>query len=321
MIYLVTASKDSTVYQRFPNKNAGLDEIIQVSNGYTGLYERDVARSFLHFNINGLPSHVTASSTILSLQIAEVEEIPLAYDVYGYPVSQSWDMGIGTWPEDINTDGITWNNQPKVLYSPFAIQHFEYSNADLNMDIKEVYNFWTSSANYGIRLSHLLAVENNSLNYGYLKYYSKETNTYKQPLLKLGWDDQQYNTGSLTSVGTDEIVVKSRKLRSEYPIGKLIRIDLSTRNRFPVKTFTNSFGYRDMNYLPTTSYYSVEDVITKNTIIERSQFTKISCDPSGSYIMLDTTNFPQHRPLQLNFYVHRNGVEEIYKDDLSFIVR
>lgn len=321
MIYLITASKDASVYQRYPKKNTGLDEILQVSNGYSGYGERDTARAFLHFDISNLPAHVTASSTILSLKISQVEEIPLAYDVWGYPVSQSWDMGIGTWPEDINTDGINWDNQPKVVYSPFTTQHYEYAKADLNMDIKPIYNYWTASVNYGIRLSHLLAIENTGLNYGYLRWYSKETNTYKQPLLKLGWDDQVWITGSLTPVGSEEIVVKSKGLRGEYPIGKLIRIDLSTRGRYPVKTFTNSFGYRNMNYLPTESYYSVEDVITKNTIIERSEFTRISCEPSGSFIKLDTTNFPTNRPLQLNFYVRRNGIEEIFKDDLSFVIR
>ena len=45
----------------------------------------------------------------LLLKECESSEIPLDYTIEAYPVSQSWDMGIGTRFDDITTDGVTWN--------------------------------------------------------------------------------------------------------------------------------------------------------------------------------------------------------------------
>ena len=136
MIYLVTASKDASVYELYPSKNTGLDEILTVSKAYTSMDESDIARSFLQFDINSLPAYVTASSTILSIHLAKPSELPLNFSLYTYPVTASWDMGIGTWPETINTDGITWSSQPGVNYNVSASKAFVYQSLDdLEIDI------------------------------------------------------------------------------------------------------------------------------------------------------------------------------------------
>lgn len=322
MIYLVTASKDASVYELTPSKNTGLDEILTISKAYTSLDESDIARTFIHFDIDSLPSYVTASSTTLSLHLTQPSELPLNFSIYAYPVTASWDMGIGTWPEDINTDGINWSDQPGVNYTISASKDFVYRSLDdLEIDIKSLYNYWTGSANYGLRLSHTGSVETSSLNYGYLKYYSKETNTYQQPYLKIGWDDQSYATGSLSVVSDIEIVVKTKELKSEYLGGKLSKIRLVVREKYPIKSFSRGFAYASSSALPQTSYYSITDVITKNTIIGFSEYTKISCDTTGSYIKFDTTNYPTNRPLRFIFMVNRDGIYEYYEDDLTFMIK
>ena len=322
MIYLVTASKDASVYELYPSKNTGLDEILTVSKAYTSMDESDIARSFLQFDINSLPAYVTASSTILSIHLAKPSELPLNFSLYTYPVTASWDMGIGTWPETINTDGITWSSQPGVNYNVSASKAFVYQSLDdLEIDIKPLYNYWTGSGNYGLRLSHTGSVETSSLNYGYLKYYSKETNTYQQPYLKIGWDDQVYSTGSLSLVSDSEIVVKTKELKSQYLGGKLAKLRLAVREKYPIKSFSKGFAYASSSALPQTAYYSITDVITKNIIIGFSEYTKISCDSTGSYIKFDTTNYPTNRPLRFNFMVDRDGIYEYYEDDLTFMIK
>jgi len=154
------------------------------------------------------------------------------------------------------------------------------------MDIKPIYDYWTGSANYGIRLSHTSSAEETSLDYGVLKYYSKETNTIFQPLLKLGWDDSVFNTGSLTALTESQIIVRSKELRDNYREGNKVRIKVIGRSLYPTKTFTNAFSYNDIKYLPQTSYYAVRDEITKVSIIDFSDYTKISCDSTGNYINL-----------------------------------
>jgi hypothetical protein len=283
--------------------------------------ESDISRTYIQFNVNALPSHVTASSVTLCMQTYESEQLPLDYTIYAYAVTSSWDMGVGNAIESIYTDGITWNLQPEYTSSIFATQTFSYSTADINMDVKELYNYWTGSTNYGIRLCHTGSIESSSYDYGYLKLYSKETNTYRQPLLKFAWDDQSYVTGSLSALPSGEAVVKTTDLKDVYLGGNLIKINLIARKKHPLKTFDATYPYFDNRYLPTTSYYSISDVITKTKIIDFSEYTKISCDATGSYIVLDTTNYPTNRALKLAFKVVRNGYSEYYEDDLTFSVR
>ena len=320
MIYFVTASKDASVYSLYVNKNTGLDEILTISKHYSRFAERDNARTFIQFDIDNIPLYVTTSNATLHLKLTQPEELAVSYSVYGYPVTESWNMGRGTWPENINTDGINWTNQSGVDFSVETSQSFTYFDSDLNMDIKPIYDYWTGSANYGIRLSHTSSAEETSLDYGVLKYYSKETNTIFQPLLKLAWDDSVFNTGSLSALTASQIIVRSKELRDRYKEGNKVKIKIIGRDLYPRKTFSNAFAYDDINYLPETSYYSIVDVITKTTLIEFSEYTKISCNSEGNYIIIDTSNFPKNRPYKLNFKVVRDGISEFIEDDLTFIV-
>jgi hypothetical protein len=321
MIYFVTASKDASVYSLYVNKNTGLDEILTISKHYSRFAERDNARTFIHFDIDNIPSYVTASSATLHLTLTQPEELAVSYSVYGYPVTESWDMGRGTWPENINTDGIVWNNQRGVDTTIECSQSFTYIGGDINMDIKSIYEYWEGSDNYGIRLSHGANAEATSLDYGVLKFYSKETNTIFQPLLKLGWNDSEFITGSLTALTDSQIIVRSKELRDNYTEGNKVKIKIIGRSLYPTKSFTNSFAYDDIKYLPQTSYYAVRDEITKVNIIDFSDYTQISCDVNGNYINLDTSNFPKNRVYRLLFKIVRDGISEFIEDDLTFIIK
>jgi hypothetical protein len=320
MIYFLTASKDASVYSLYPNKNTGLDEVLTISKHYSRYAERDNAKTFIQFDIDSIPSYVTASSTILHLTLTQPEELMDGFTIYGYPVTESWDMGRGTWPENINTDGITWNTQNGVDFEISSSQQFTYNGGDVNMDISQIYNYWEGSTNYGIRLSHHSDIEATGLDYGVLKFYSKETNTIFQPLLKLGWDDSEFTTGSLPELTASQIIVRSKELRNSYKEGNVVKIKIIGRNLYPTKTFSNSFAYADVNYIPETSYYAVRDEITKVNLIDFSDYTKISCNSEGNYIKLDTSNFPTDRVYKLLFKVVRDGVSEFIEDDLTFII-
>jgi hypothetical protein len=320
MIYFLTASKDASVYNLYPNKNTGLDEVLTVSKHYSRYSEKDDARTFIQFDVDNIPSYVTASSTLLHLTLTHQEELLDGFTLYGYPVTQSWDMGRGTWPEDINTDGITWNTQTGVDFTVSASQQFTYEGGDMNMNISEIYNYWTSSDNYGIRLSHYSDIELTGLDYGVLKFYSKETNTIFQPIIKISWDDSQFITGSLPQLTASQIIVRSKELRNSYKEGNIIKIKIIGRDLYPLKTFTKTFSYNDVSYLPQSSYYAVRDEITKFNIIDFSEYTKISCNSEGNYIKIDTSNFPTDRVYKLLFKVVRDGVSEFIEDDLTFII-
>jgi hypothetical protein len=48
--YLLTASKDATVYLQQPNQNTGLDEILEISKLYYGNI-KDIAHALLKFEV------------------------------------------------------------------------------------------------------------------------------------------------------------------------------------------------------------------------------------------------------------------------------
>lgn len=325
MIHFVTASKDATVYTLYKTKNTGLDEILTVSKHYSRFAEKDDARVFMHFDLSNIPSYVTASTATLSLKLTEAEEMPISFSLYGYPVTESWNMGIGTFVYTPSTnDGISWNTQPYILTSSAVVsQSFTYQSLDVNMDVKDLYDYWTGSNNYGMVLKHSDSVESSSYDYGIMNFYSRETNTINQPLLKLGWDDVSgsFSTGSLTPLTASSIIVKSKELKPAYYEGGKVKIKVIGREQYPLKTFSNSFSYLDVNYLPTSSYFAIRDEITKKKIIDFSTYSKINCNSEGNYIVFDTTNFPKNRVYKLLFLIERDGFEDYFEDDLTFEIR
>ena len=350
MYYFLTASKDASIYLQQPTQNTGRDEILEVSKTYYGNL-KDVAHSLIKFetlNLSTLISsgEVTMSSAELILRECESSEIPLDYTLYAYPVSQSWDMGIGTRFDEISTEGVSWNKRTTtdnwlvggftegtsgsfngkggVWYTGSVVtQSFSYESSDINMDVLEPMNSWLSGSipNEGWVLKHSSAVENDTDDYGQLKFFSKETNTIYQPKVRIGWDDSSFVTGSLTELDSDDIHVTFKRLKTRYKSGSKPEIRVFGREKYPLKTYTNSYGYTDVKYLPSTTYYQVKDVITDEVIIPFSDYTKVSCDSNGNYFKLNLTNWEYNRDYYIEIKVDRDGVVEYFEDkDLTFTV-
>lgn len=350
MYYFLTASKDASIYLQQPTQNTGRDEILEVSKTYYGNL-KDVAHSLIKFETSNLSTlissgEVTMSSAELILRECESSEIPLDYTLYAYPVSQSWDMGIGTRFDEISTEGVSWNKRTTtdnwlvggftegtsgsfngkggVWYTGSVVtQSFSYESSDINMDVLEPMNSWLSGSipNEGWILKHSSAVENDTDDYGQLKFFSKETNTIYQPKVRIGWDDSSFVTGSLTELDSDDIHVTFKRLKTRYKSGSKPEIRVFGREKYPLKTYTNSYGYTDVKYLPSTTYYQVKDVITDEVIIPFSDYTKVSCDSNGNYFNLNLTNWEYNRDYYIEIKVDRNGVVEYFEDkDLTFTV-
>lgn len=108
---------------------------------YVGNTSYGEGRSFLKFNISGIPGGVTINSAMLG--VATDEERASIPRVGVYTVTQNWD-----------TNTLRWSNQPTVATSPedsFA-QNIVY--AWWNFDVTNLVKNWYSGAtpNYGISL-------------------------------------------------------------------------------------------------------------------------------------------------------------------------
>jgi len=350
MFYFVTASKDASIYLQQPKQNTGFDEILEVSKVYYGNL-KDTARSLIKFETTPLSQSIDSGEVTMSLATmiirqCDTNEIPSEYTIYAYPVSQSWDMGIGTRFDKISTEGVTWNTRKTstnwlvgsaslessgsyngkggMWYTgSFASQSYSYETADIEMDVTVPFNSWISGTlgNEGFIIKHDSSLENDTVDYGQLKFFSKETNTIYQPKVRIGWDDSVFNTGSLTELTSDDIHITFKRLKTRYKRGSKPQIRVFGREKYPLKTYTNQYSYTDVYYLPSTTYYQIKDIITDEVIVPFSDYTKVSCDATGNYFKLNLTNWEINRDYYIEIKVDRDGVIEYFEDrDLTFTV-
>ena len=351
MYYFVTASKDTTIYLQQPTQNTGFDEILEVSKTYYGNL-KDNARTLIKFDTAPISQsivsgEITMSSAELILKECESNEIPTDYTIYAYPVSQSWDMGIGTRFDNISTDGCSWEKRTTSLTwlgtdfasgttgsfngkggtwytGSAASQSFSYESTDIEMDVLTPLNSWISSSipNEGWIIKHSSAKENDTEDYGQLKFFSKETNTIYQPKLRIGWDDSSFSTGSLSALTADDIHITFKRLKVRYKRGSKPTIRVFGREKYPLKTYTNEYAYTDVYYLPSTTYYQIKDVVTNEVVVPfNDNYTKISCDSNGNYFKLNLSNFEYNRDYYIEIKTNRNGVIEYFADkELTFTV-
>jgi len=350
MYYFVTSSKDATLYLQQPSQNTGRDEVLEVSKTYYGNL-KDVAHTLIKFDTDTLSSkissgEVTMSEATLLLRECESDEVPLDYTIYANIVSGSWEMGIGTRFDDITSDGVSWkqrNNNVEWLDDDYttgvtgslngyggtwftgseSTQSFSYESTDISMDVSSSLNEWISGtySNEGFILRHSSVFENDTNDYGQLKFFSKETNTIYQPKIRIGWDDSSFATGSLTELSEDDIKVTFKRLKSTYKVNSKPKVLVFGRELYPLKTYTNEFAYNDVKFLPSTTYYQVKDAITDEVIIPFSNYSKVSCDSNGNFIRLNLENWETNREYYIEIKVDRDGVVEYFSDkDLTFLV-
>jgi len=194
--------KDATIYERnlgdklLPtsqrqNQNTGLDSILELSKYKidSTYYNSRILLKFDEVNLSASLSSfgetLLTTSHSLRLYTSRVLEVPLKYDVYVHPVSESWEMGTGKLINSpVVQDGVSWKYKDgyfsgtgnqwatgSFTYSTNAyyttgsvnfggtyyegqnsgesqythIQSFEYETGDLNIDITNTVKQWHSN--------------------------------------------------------------------------------------------------------------------------------------------------------------------------------
>lgn len=358
MYKLFTSSYDASIYLQQPDQNAGRDEILEVGKLYYGdvkdiaraLIKFDVTQisQSIHNNVG-----TSSFNIFLNLKSIKAEEIPLEYTIYVNAVSQSWTMGTGTKFDNISSDGVSWkyrngvtkwqdntiggtavynvgttgsaNAEGGTWYTASqASQSYNYEDSDIRMDITNIFNLWASGSipNAGIIVHHGLSNEADTSDYGVLKFFSKETNTIYEPKLELVWNDTIFSTGSLApvtgSISDDEYKVIITNLKNKYETNSVIKIRIKGRDTYPLKSFGTTFEYDQTKYLPTTTYYQLEDYKTNEIIFPFGDYTKVSCDSDGNYFKIDLSTLPINRTYKLKIKVVEGGISTIIDDKLTF---
>jgi hypothetical protein len=347
-----TSSFDASVYLQQPEQNAGRDEILEVGKLYYGS-TKDIARSLIKFDVAnmGIPS---GSKVYLNLKCVQAEEIPLEYIIHANAISQSWTMGTGTKFDNITSDGVSWkyrngvdswqdnttggtanyvgsgatgsaNAEGGTWYTGSeASQSYNYEEADIRMDVTDIINVWLSGSlpNNGLILHHSLTNEENVLDYGIIKFFSKETNTIYEPKLEVVWDDSSFITGSLvatTGSAEDGYKIVLNNLKNKYPANETIKVRVKGRDMYPLKSFGTTFEYDHTKYLPSGSvYYQLEDYRTGEVVYPFGNYTKVSCDSTSNYFNMSLNTLPINRTYKLKIKVVEDGISTIIDDKLIF---
>jgi hypothetical protein len=349
-----TSSYDASIYLQQPDQNAGRDEILEVGKLYYGTM-KDIYRTLIKFDVSTLETG-SGWRAYLNLKAANSEELPLEYTIYANALSSSWSMGTGTKFDNITSDGVSWkyrdgetkwvgydttggtavyptgsnattgsaNAEGGVWYlSGSASQSFNYESDDVRMDVTNMVNIWLSGSvsNNGLVIHHSLDAESSSLDYGVLKFFSKETNTIYQPKLEIVWDDSSIVTGSLAPVtgsAEDGYKVVVTNLKTQYEANTKVKVRVKGRDKYPSKTFSTTFSYDQSKYLPTTTYYQLEDYTTQEIIFPFGNYTKVSCDSTSNYFIMDLSTLPINRTYLLKLKIVEGGISTIIDDKLKF---
>ena len=227
--------------------------------------------------------------------------------------------------------GSIYSSGGGIWYSAsMASQSFSNEPDDIRMDVTDLVKLWISGSNTlpnnGFILHHhpsaSISVSDDGIDYGILKFFSKETNTIYEPKLELVWDDSSFVTGSLTPVtgsASDDYKVVVTNLKNEYSKDTKIKIRVKGRDMFPYKTFGTTFGYDQTKYLPSGStYYQIEDYVTNEIIVPFGDYSKLSCDSTSNYFNLDTSTYAADRVYRLKIKILQNGITDIIDDKLTF---
>ena len=343
MRLFLTASADNTLYQRNPTRNAGLDEILEVGKvanpedlelAYTG----SSARALINFNITNSGSFPSTASYYLNLKIANATKLPFSQELIINKISASWTEGSGYYiQQTVNPgDGSTWRqSNTSVSWSIEGGDYYttpsqsvllnEYPLQDLRIDVSSILQPVVSQSLpwYGLAIAFPSSSETDSVNKGNIKFFSRQTHTIHQPTLEIVWDSSTFATGSLKQIpNTYDIQVVPKNVKETYVRGSKEKIRLVVRDKYPQKNFNAELRYKNVYYLPTSSYFSIVDRQAGIVVSPADEFAKLNCDATGSHFILDTSNLYRNRYYAVNIDID-NGYSDtnILPEVFTFLVK
>jgi len=304
---------------------------------------------------------VTDCKFTLQLYTSHAKNLPSDYSVFAKMLGQDWINGTGflsalttdgaNWSGSMSGSAwISGSQQQQIGTSNLYIsgsgsggnylyhsgsstppvlttsESFSYRTTDINIDVTKQIRIWLSGSNnntipnYGflIQLSDTDEVNNNVT--GYIRYFSRETHTIYVPKLTMYWDNSAFTTGSMSAVNLESYAIYTN-VKPAYKDTEISKIRIYSRDKYPRKSPTNLFPIETVNYLPTTTCYSILDAATDEVIIPYDNiYTKISCDSTSNYIYIDMNGFMPERYYRLQLKIVDGFTEQYVDDQIYFKV-
>jgi hypothetical protein len=380
MYQLFFAERDNTLYEKFPELNAGKDEILELTKIASGSKLNNVVQSnttntriLLDFgsqistisqsivsgDIPKVANHADSASVFLNIKASEANDLPISYTVKAFPISQSWNNGTGTFadiPETTNgsswyyTDakdpGTYWNTGSAASRNNYgtteilgggtwmtgsgfeASQSFVNQSPDIRMNVTDIMQRWLEGdiTNNGFIVKRSYTDEISGDILGSIKYFGRESHTVFLPRLEVAYNDIDLSgTSSFTEITDDSYVPYFKNIRPEYQAGEKVKFRIGVRPEFPNKSFVTSSFFLTDDRLPSSSFYSICDSVTDETIIPFDETsrnaTQISCDTNGNFFKLNLNTFLPERYYKIKLKIIRdNGDDTQIHDGFYFKV-
>lgn len=350
MILRFYPTKDATIYEQYSSRNTGLDAMLEIRKTIsgTGSYNSRILIDFdysaISASIASLGYNPNAFNYNLKMFVADANEIPTDYTLYAYPISGSWNMGVGRFGNSPQTvDGVSWKYKqteddattawatgsftaPSTgswittagggtwYTSSVASQSYSYTTSDMNMDVTSIIRqVQSGSINFnGIIIKKSVTDEGSDSIFNSLKFFSKDTNTIYLPVLEAKFDDS-VNLGTLNAVDIDdEVTVTPINLQPAYAESSTPKIRFSARPKYPTQTFATSSGHLTRYRLPSGTQYAVYSAHNDEVILDFSTYTKVSDDATSNYIKLHLDSFQPERYYRLLLRVPNSGSYSSY---------
>jgi len=160
MIYRIYPNKDATIYEDSSrkNQNTGKDEILEVTKLYDSTDNTTLlgnSRALVQFDLTSISSlidsgDITSPTYKLNLENTENEGIQSDYDLYVFPLKESWAEGIGSEPDTPhNENGVSWVNRD--TNTPWDVTNSTVGkplNPDLIPLLETYYDFAANVGNF-----------------------------------------------------------------------------------------------------------------------------------------------------------------------------
>ena len=326
MYHLYYPERDTTIYERLPDKNTGIDqmlELIKIASG--SLLNGDIqantynSRILIDFgnqitaisdaiNASDIPPlgslTVGSASVYLTMKVAYASDLPYSYTLYAHPLYEAWTNGTGNYndiPETRNgaswyytnngTQATRWATGSAPSYNDFSVtntlgggawytgsgyqatQTFEGGTdaiIDMRMNVTDIVKKWIDGTitDHGFIIKRSVTDERSGEIMGTLKFFGLDTHTIYVPRLEVAWNDSiQTGTGSISQITSDIFIPYIKNIRNEYREADKAIFRIAARPEFPLRSYTTSSHYATEYRLPTSSYYSITDAVTNETII------------------------------------------------------
>lgn len=271
MYKILYPKKDASIYEAYPTRNTGIDQILELTKYAVGERRNDVedinsswgeqynSRILIEFDLSDIQQIDTGSARYyLNMNTVDIASLQNEYTIYAYPLSEPWVNGNGNFndlPEISN--GVSWtyssNKTDADLWvdgsgtSSFATvsgggswnesyaasQSFSFEDSDIRMDVTPIVSAWISGdiPNYGMILKYSDSDESSTDVFGSLKFFSRETHTIYLPKIQAYWDSYTDYSGSFSQ---SDVITEPYAVYSNNLRNRYTQ-DESTRIRFKVR--------------------------------------------------------------------------------------